>query len=228
MREIVLDTETTGLDPESGDRIVEIGCVEIYNFIPTGRTFQKYINPQRDMSEAAQRITGITDDFLKDKPVFADIVDDFIEFIGDSDLVIHNAEFDMKFLNYELKLHNREALAYERAIDTLSIARKKFPGSPASLDALCKRFKVDLSGRQVHGGLLDSYLLAEVYLQLVGGRQQALFVESEKQATRIQKMVQRFDDYQNRVPFIKKASTQEEEAHQAFLETIVDPLWNMK
>ena len=171
MREVVLDTETTGLDPETGDRIVEIGAVELWNHLPTGKTFHKYLNPERNMPEEAQAVHGLTDDFLKDKPLFSQIVDDFLAFIKNSKIVIHNASFDMKFLNAELVLADRSKLPGDIAIDTLGIARKKFPGSPASLDALCRRFNIDNSARTLHGALLDSEILAEVYLELIGGRQ---------------------------------------------------------
>ncbi|MCF6233781.1 MAG: DNA polymerase III subunit epsilon [Rhodobacteraceae bacterium] len=171
MREVVLDTETTGFDPGTGDRIVEIGCVELFNHMATGKTFHQYINPERDMPEGAFEVHGLSSSFLADKPVFAKIGQAFMDFIGDSRLVIHNASFDMKFLNAELGWVKLPQLPMERAIDTLAIARKKFPGSPASLDALCRRFKIDTSARTLHGALLDSEILAEVYLELVGGRQ---------------------------------------------------------
>jgi DNA polymerase-3 subunit epsilon len=171
MREIVLDTETTGLEPADGHRIVEIGGVELYNHMPTGRTFHQYINPERPMPEEAFAVHGLGDDFLRDKPLFADIGMKFIEFVGDAKLVIHNAAFDMKFLNWELRACRLEPLPMARAIDTLAIARQKFPGAPASLDALCRRFGIDNAARTLHGALLDSEILAEVYLELIGGRQ---------------------------------------------------------
>lgn len=171
MREIVLDTETTGFEPESGDRIVEIGAVELYNHMPTGRTFHKYINPQRAMPEEAFAVHGLGDEFLRDKPLFAEIAREFLEFVLDAKLVIHNAAFDMKFLNAELGWLDLPQLPWTQAIDTLAIARQKFPGSPASLDALCRRFQIDNSARAQHGALLDSEILAEVYLELIGGRQ---------------------------------------------------------
>ncbi len=174
MREIVLDTETTGFEPDQGDRIVEIGGIELLNHMPTGRTYHQYINPQRAMPEDAFRVHGLGDDFLRDKPVFADIADAFLAFVGDARLVIHNAAFDMKFLNAELRWLNLPQLPWEQAIDTLAIARKKFPGSPASLDALCRRFNIDNGARTLHGALLDSEILAEVYLELIGGRQPGL------------------------------------------------------
>ncbi|WP_209598999.1 DNA polymerase III subunit epsilon [Ruegeria sp. HKCCSP351] len=184
MREIVLDTETTGFDPESGDRIVEIGAVELWNHVATGETFHVYINPERSMPEEAFGVHGIGPDLLetprppekgevtlKDKPVFAKVGHGFREFVGDARLVIHNASFDMKFLNAELKWMGAPLIPMEQALDTLAIARKRFPGSPASLDALCRRFNIDNSNRVLHGALLDSEILAEVYLELIGGRQ---------------------------------------------------------
>lgn len=171
MREIVLDTETTGFDPEQGDRIVEIGAVELLNHLPTGKSFHQYINPERSMPKSAFEVHGLGDDFLRDKPVFKSVGQAFLDFIGDSKLVIHNAAFDMKFLNAELTKMGLPAIPWAQAIDTLAIARSRFPGSPASLDALCRRFGIDNSRREKHGALLDSEILAEVYLELVGGRQ---------------------------------------------------------
>ncbi|SEC65985.1 DNA polymerase III subunit epsilon [Rhodobacter sp. 24-YEA-8] len=171
MREIVLDTETTGFDPEQGDRIVEIGAVELFNHLPTGKVYHQYINPERDMPQGAFEVHGLSSEFLSDKPVFAKIGQAFMDFVGDAKLVIHNAAFDMKFLNFELKRMGLGDIPWARAIDTLAIARQRFPGSPASLDALCRRFGVDNSRREKHGALLDSEILAEVYLELVGGRQ---------------------------------------------------------
>ncbi|NOD65026.1 MULTISPECIES: DNA polymerase III subunit epsilon [unclassified Ruegeria] len=184
MREIVLDTETTGFDPESGDRIVEIGAVELWNHVATGETYHVYINPERGMPDEAFGVHGIGPDLLenprppekgevtlKDKPVFAKVGHGFREFVGDARLVIHNASFDMKFLNAELKWMGAPLIPMEQALDTLAIARKRFPGSPASLDALCRRFNIDNSNRVLHGALLDSEILAEVYLELIGGRQ---------------------------------------------------------
>lgn len=180
MREIVLDTETTGFDPVKGDRLVEIGCVELMNHLPTGQTYHIYINPEREIPAEATAIHGITNEFVKDKPTFGEIVGEFMDFIGNDKLVIHNAEFDMKFLNAELKTFGFPSLDNRRAIDTVKIAREKFPGSPANLDALCRRFGIDNSSRTYHGALLDSQLLAEVYLELLGGRQQG-FAISEAQ-----------------------------------------------
>ena len=171
MREIVLDTETTGLDPDSGDRLVEIGAVELVNHMPTGRTFHVYVNPQRDVPQEAVDVHGLTAQFLADKPVFAAIAAEFAAFIGDARLVIHNAAFDMKFLNAELGWAGQPTVPWARAVDTLDLARRRFPGAQNTLDALCRRFGVDNSVREKHGALLDSELLAEVYLELMGGRQ---------------------------------------------------------
>lgn len=170
MREIVMDTETTGLDPNTGDRIVEIGGVELWNHLPTGKTYHQYINPQRDMPQGAFDVHGLSIDFLRDKPVFAKIAQQFLDFVGDAKLVIHNAAFDMKFLNAELGWLDMPKLPYSQAIDTLDIARRKFPGAQNSLDALCRRFGITTE-RELHGALLDSEILAEVYLELIGGRQ---------------------------------------------------------
>jgi DNA polymerase-3 subunit epsilon len=170
-REIVLDTETTGLDPAAGHRLVEIACVELINHLPSGRTFHRYVNPERDMPSEAQAVHGLTSEFLATHPVFASVVSELLEFIGDSRLVIHNAEFDLKFLNAELAMLGFPPLVARRAVDTVQLARRKFPGAPVSLDALCSRFSIDNSSRTLHGALLDAQLLAEVYLELVGGRQ---------------------------------------------------------
>lgn len=171
MREIVLDTETTGLRADEGHRIVEIGCLELINHVPTGREFQCYLNPGRPMDEGASKVSGITDAMLKDKPRFAEISPQLLAFLEEAPLVIHNAAFDIGFLNAEFKLAGQPEMPLERAIDTVRLARRKFPGAPASLDALCKRFNIDLSVRVTHGALVDARLLAEVYLELIGGRQ---------------------------------------------------------
>lgn len=178
MREIVLDTETTGFEPSEGHRIVEIGAVELFNHLPTGKTYHQYINPERPMPKEAFEVHGLGDDFLKNQPLFGAIGRAFLEFVADAQLVIHNAAFDMKFLNFELQRAGLPTLPNSRATDTLMIARQKFPGSPASLDALCRRFGVDNSAREKHGALLDSEILAEVYLELVGGRQPDLVLSS--------------------------------------------------
>jgi DNA polymerase-3 subunit epsilon len=179
MREVVLDTETTGFDAGGGDRLVEIGCIELVNHVPTSKTFWKYINPERDMPTAAFQVHGLSAEFLSDKPRFAEVADQLLEFIGDSPVIAHNAEFDMKFINAELERAGRPAIPFERAIDTVAIARRKFPGAPASLDALCRRFNIDNSSRSLHGALLDAQLLADVYLELMGGRQAGLILTEQ-------------------------------------------------
>jgi DNA polymerase III subunit epsilon len=185
MREIIFDLETTGLDPERGHRVIEIGAVEIVNKIKTGKFFHKFVNPETDISPGAFRVHGISSDFLKDKPKFGDIVEDFLFFIGEDKLVIHNAPFDMKFINSELSILGLERIAYERAIDTLTLARRKFPGSPASLDALCKRFNVSTQIRKDkgHGALLDSELLYQVYICLTEGVQSELILKKAETLT---------------------------------------------
>src|SRR5436190_13213263 len=181
MREIVLDTETTGLDPLAGHRVVEVGCIELVNMVATGNTFHTYFNPEMIMPAGAQDIHGLSDEFLADKPLFADKVEEFLEFIGDAQLVIHNAQFDIGFLNAELERVGKPRLV-NVYVDTVSMARKKFPGQRASLDALCERFGIDNSSRTKHGALLDSELLAEVYLELTGGRQRDLGLAPEMAA----------------------------------------------
>ncbi|HWC63984.1 MAG TPA: DNA polymerase III subunit epsilon [Rhizomicrobium sp.] len=174
MREIVFDTETTGFEPNDGHRIVEIGCVELIDHFPTGRSFQAYLNPERPVPIETQRVHGLTDEFLSDKPVFAQVAEDFLAFIGDAPLVIHNASFDIKFINAELARAGHPVIPLARAIDTIEIAKRKLPGARYSLDELCKRFGVDLTARSKHGALLDADLTAQVYLELVGGRQRGL------------------------------------------------------
>jgi len=176
MREIVFDTETTGFEPGDGHRIVEIGCVELLDHFPTGRTLQFYLNPERDVPIESQRVHGLSAEFLADKALFAHVADEFLEFLGDSPLVIHNASFDIKFINAELSRVGREPIPLSRAIDTIEIAKRKIPGARYSLDELCKRFGVDLSVRTKHGALLDAQLTAEIYLELVGGRQRGLML----------------------------------------------------
>ncbi|MGI9385266.1 MAG: DNA polymerase III subunit epsilon [Methyloligellaceae bacterium] len=174
MREIVLDTETTGLDPASGDRVVEIGCVELLNHIPTGRHWHHYFNPEREMSQGAYEVHGLSTEFLSDKPLFKDLADDFLTFIEEARLVIHNASFDIGFLNAELERIDRGPITMDQVVDTLALARRKHPGAANSLDALCKRYQIDNSARTKHGALLDSELLAEVYVELTGKRQARL------------------------------------------------------
>jgi DNA polymerase-3 subunit epsilon len=183
MREIVLDTETTGLDPKSGDRIVEIGCIELINHIPSGRRFHRYLNPERAMSIDAQRVHGLDDAFLKDKPLFAAIAEELVEFLGDANLIAHNATFDVAFINAELSRVGKGPLTDDRIIDTLMLARRRHPGSPASLDALMSRYQIDASRRTLHGALLDAELLSEVYIELIGGRQAALVLGGETEVS---------------------------------------------
>jgi DNA polymerase-3 subunit epsilon len=221
MREIALDTETTGLDPKSGHRMVEIGCVELWGHVRTGKHFHVYLNPERDVPPDAERIHGLSTSFLADKPTFVSIAKEFIAFLADSPLIIHNASFDMGFLNYQLAAAGHPILPMNRAIDTVKIARAKFPGSPANLDALCRRFNIDLAARKFHGALLDAELLADVYLELKGGRQAQMSLEAEKEpqssATQ-QSMVMR--------PARSFPPTAAEEAaHHAFLTKIKDPIW---
>jgi DNA polymerase-3 subunit epsilon len=178
MREIVLDTETTGLDPKNGHRLIEIGGIEIFNRIPTGREFHCFINPERDVPAEAQEIHGISTEFLLDKPLFRDIAGDFLAFIGDDALVIHNAQFDVMFLNHELGLIGENLLSFARVVDTLALARRRHPAGPNTLDALCKRYGIDNSQRTKHGALLDSALLAEVYVELLGERQATFGLQS--------------------------------------------------
>jgi DNA polymerase-3 subunit epsilon len=223
MREIVLDTETTGMDPVQGDRLVEIGCVEVENQLPTGKTFHVYINPERDVPAEAVAVHGITAEFLKDKPTFGEVVGDFVDFIGDSRLVIHNAEFDMKFLNAELKMFGFPTMDMRRATDTVKIAREKFPGSPANLDALCRRFGIDNSNRTLHGALLDAQLLAEVYLELMGGRQAGFAIHEERGQNGLLHNVTL--ERKHREPRDFPLNAQEKEAHDALIASLKNPLW---
>ncbi len=222
MREIVLDTETTGLDPGAGHRVVEIGCVELLNHVPTGQFYQAYINPERDMPEEAFQIHGLSEDFLADKPPFRDMVEPFLAFLAEGKLVIHNASFDLKFLNAELAALDRPPLPAERAVDTVQLARRKFPGAPANLDALCRRLGVDASAREKHGALLDAELLAEVYLELMGGRQAGLELASGGEAV----ATGGGGESVARPPRPHQASAEELAAHEKFLtEEIEDPIW---
>lgn len=222
MREIVLDTETTGMDPAKGDRLVEIGCVELMNHLPTGNHYHVYINPERDIPAEATAIHGIKNEDVKDKPTFGEIVGDFVDFIGDARLVIHNADFDCKFLNAELKMFGFPSLDQRRVLDTLRIAREKFPGSPANLDALCRRFGIDNSSRTFHGALLDSQLLAEVYLELLGGRQQGLAINEAK--TRVEAVAE-VKERVYREPRDFPVSEEEQERFEEMLGKLKSPLW---
>lgn len=230
MREIVLDTETTGLDPASGDRIVEIGAVELFNHLPTGKTYHQYLNPQRAMPPEAFEVHGLGDDFLRDKPLFATVAADFLAFIADSPLVIHNAAFDMKFLNAELTRSGHPPLPTSRATDTLMISRQKFPGSPASLDALCRRFGIDNSGRAKHGALLDSEILAEVYLELVGGRQPDFGLSPEQQRRgREATQTEVWRPRPRPAPLPPRLTAEEAAAHQAFIGKMGDTaIWTKR
>lgn len=231
-REIVLDTETTGMDPADGHRIIEIGCVELDNHLPTGKTWHRYINPEREVDAGAVAVHGIKTEFLKDKPTFGEVVGDFVEFIGDATLVIHNAEFDTKFLNAELKTFGFPSIKPANVIDTLMMARKKFPGSPANLDALCRRFNIDLSGRELHGALLDAQLLAAVYLELAGGRQHGLGLGGDEKETE-KKASSKDNEPDNdrainrplRKPRAYKLSLEEENAHMQMVAGIKNALW---
>lgn len=225
MREIVLDTETTGFDPTSGDRIVEIGCVELQNHLPTGNIYHQYVNPQRDMPESAFAVHGISSEFLANKPLFAAIGQAFLDFVGDAKLVIHNASFDMKFLNAELGWAELTKLPMAQAIDTLDIARKRFPGAQNSLDALCRRFGVDNSNREKHGALLDSEILAEVYLELIGGRQPDLtLMVSDKNSQTTDSSDWTPGKRPKAMPH--RISETERQAHQQFVDSLKDPLWS--
>lgn len=225
MREIVLDTETTGFDPESGDRIVEIGAVELIGHMPTGNTYHQYINPERSMPQDAFEVHGLGDEFLADQPKFAEIGRAFVDFVQDSRLVIHNASFDMKFLNAELRWMGLPQLPMDQALDTLAIARKRFPGSPASLDALCRRFGIDNSSRTLHGALLDSEILAEVYLELIGGRQPDFALSSRAQSTQSSD-AQDWTVQPRPTPLQSRLTNEERAAHSAFVEKLGDDaLW---
>ena len=222
MREVVLDTETTGLSPENGDRLVEIGCLELTNHMATGRTYHCYVNPEITMPSAAQDVHGLSDEFLADKPLFAAVADDFLAFAGNDPLIIHNAAFDMGFINAELRRLGRPSLPTSQAVDTVFMARQKFPGAPASLDALCRRFGIDNSARTLHGALLDAELLAEVYLELCGGRQPGLVLEANEVASGETGAIQRI----LREPRTFALSDAERDAHQKLMADLTDPIWN--
>ena len=223
MRRIALDTETTGLNPREGHRVVEIGCVELNNNIPTGKEWHTYLNPERSMPEAALAVHGLDDNFLSDKPLFKDISLEFLNFIEGAELVIHNARFDIGFLNNELNLVNLPIINIEEAIDTVQVARQTIPGAAASLDALCKRFNIDLSQRGKHGALLDAQLLAEVYLELTGGRQVSLVLnQTSKNLDPANKVKIESKDLNYVVAVLTK---EEDEQHQKMLQKIKEPLW---
>lgn len=220
MREIVFDTETTGLDPKSGDRVVEIGCIELVNRMPTGRTFHKYINPQRDMPRAAFEVHGLSAEFLADKPLFSEIAVELCEFMGDAVMVAHNAPFDVRFLNAELGKCGARLIEEHRVTDTLAVARQKFPGAQNTLDALCKRFQIDSSRRTLHGALLDSELLAEVYLELTGDRQAMLDLVEAASGEGLPITERAVEP-----PRPHSASAAERAAHAAFIAEIEGAIW---
>ena len=221
MREIVLDTETTGFDPLGGHRVVEIGCIELLNHMPTGREFHVYLNPERDMPAEAEAVHGLSAAFLADKPLFSSLADELLGFVGDSPIIAHNANFDLNFINAELRRAGRGPLPSERAIDTVVLARRKFPGAQASLDALCRRFQIDLSERGKHGALLDAKLLAKVYLELIGGREPGLALANAEVAVTVTEVVTRT----SREARPHEASAEELAAHAAFLGKLKNPIW---
>jgi DNA polymerase-3 subunit epsilon len=227
-REVALDTETTGLEPDDGHRIVEIGCVEMINGVRTGNTYHIYLNPERDMPSEAQRVHGLSGDFLRDKPLFKDILKPFLGFIADSRLIIHNAPFDMKFLNAEILNAKHPPLPMERALDTVAMAKRMFPGSPASLDALCKRFSIDLSKRKYHGALLDAELLADVYLELIGGKQNNLWAEDRAAMADAAAMTyvsaENYSDIINAILPVPPTAD-EQAAHEQFLKGVKNAIW---
>jgi DNA polymerase-3 subunit epsilon len=225
VREIVFDTETTGLNPGGGDRMVEIGCVEVFNRIETGRHFHAYFNPDRPMPTEAELVHGLTSVFLSDKPRFDESADQLLEFIGDSPLVAHNASFDFGFLNFELERCGRPLVSMSRMIDTLSLARSKHPGAKHSLDALCMRFGIDRSHRVKHGALLDAQLLAQVYVELTGGRQIRLGLVADAGSVTVQQLSRPVTIREPRVPRPHFAAPEELERHRAFIARLVNPLW---
>ena len=220
MREIILDTETTGLDPKKGHRLVEIGAVELINHTPTGVNYQTYINPERDVDHGAQEVHGLTTEFLKQQPTFGDISAEFINFLSDSTLIIHNAPFDLAFINMELSNLNLASIPPERVIDTLLLARKKFPGAQASLDALCRRFSIDNRHRDLHGALVDAALLADVYIELIGGKEPTLGLSARKAKTVADDTTRIYQK-----PRSFPVSEEELELHRAFVATLINPIW---
>ncbi len=233
MREIALDTETTGISPRDGHRIIEIGALELIHHLPTGRSLHFYINPERDIDKGAIAVHGITLDFLADKPIFADVAEEFLAFIGSDPLVIHNASFDMAFINAELARVDRPILSMSQSIDTLAMARKKFPGAQANLDALCRRFEIDHTHRDFHGALLDADLLARVYIELLGGRQPRLLLDPDQNPKGEALQDEVFEDphfqfdIKNIRPIRAHTPTDDElSAHAEFLAGLKDPIWN--
>jgi len=235
MREISFDTETTGLNPRGGDRLVEIGGVELWNHIPTGKSYHVYINPQRDMPEEAFRVHGLSEEFLSDKPLFDQVADEFLDFVGDATLVIHNAAFDMGFINMELERSGRRIISNDQVLDTLDLARRKHPTGPNSLDALCSRYGIDNSKRVKHGALLDAEILAEVYLELIGGRQTALGLTADEDTQTASSggssaepgELGNFNAKQRPSPLTRPISEAEFAAHKAFIEGMGEnAIWN--
>lgn len=227
MREIVFDTETTGLDPKTGDRLVEIGCVELLNLVPTGATFHAYYNPERDMPAGAEAVHGLSAAFLSDKPLFRDTAHEFLDFIGDAPLVAHNAGFDFGFINAELVLCDREPVSLDRMIDTVALAKKRHPGAKLSLDALCSRYGIDRSHRVKHGALLDAELLAQVYVELKGGRQIGLELAADAAPVEPAELVvvRQAPAGPRREPRPHSATPAELERHREFIAGIENPLW---
>lgn len=226
VREIVFDTETTGFDYAKGDRLVEIGALELVNHLPTGRTYHQYINPEREVPEDAVKVHGLTYEYLKDFPTFDKVADQWLEFIGDAKLVAHNASFDMNFVNYELKQIGKPEMSWDNCIDTLEIARNMFPGARCSLDALCRRFEIDNSARTFHGALLDAELLSEVYLELLGGKEPSLLLNADKEAERTAVVADTVKNFREARVFELEENL--EEAHQQFLEkNVKNPIWNL-
>ena len=221
MREIILDTETTGLDPKMGHRLVEIGAVELINHTPTGVNYQTYINPERDVDPGAQEIHGLTNEFLKQHPAFGDISAEFMNFLSDSTLIIHNAPFDLAFINMELTQLGVAPISSERVIDTLVLARKKFPGAQANLDALCRRFAIENRHRELHGALVDAALLADVYIELIGGKEPTLGLSAKKTNTVAEDTTRVYQK-----PRSFPVTEEELELHRAFVKTLINPIWD--
>ena len=221
MREIILDTETTGLDPKMGHRLVEIGAVELINHTPTGVNYQTYINPERDVDPGAQEIHGLTNEFLKQHPTFGDISAEFIDFLSNSTLVIHNAPFDLAFINMECNRLGEPSISSERVIDTLVLATKKFPGAQANLDALCRRFAIENRHRELHGALVDAALLADVYIELIGGKEPTLGLSAKKTNTVAEDTTRVYQK-----PRAFPVTEEELEIHRAFVQTLINPIWD--
>ena len=221
MREIILDTETTGLDPKMGHRLVEIGAIELINHTPTGVSYQTYINPEREVDPGAQEVHGLTNKFLEQHPTFEVVSDEFMNFLSDSTVVIHNAPFDLAFINMELERLGKAPLTFDRVIDTLVLARKKFPGAQASLDALCRRFAIENRHRELHGALVDAALLADVYIELIGGKEPTLGLSAKKAKTVAADTTRAYQK-----PRSFPVPEEELELHRAFVKTLINPIWD--